>query len=304
MQNKAGQNKVCAAIVTYNRKSLLRECLAAVQMQNHKPDAIVVIDNASTDHTPDMLIREFPSIKHLRLPENTGGAGGFYEGIKWACQQGYDWIWIMDDDVVPTQSALEQLLQAAKKVGSVAFLASKVQSEFGNSMNVPRIDTRPSTSYYPDWEKFLDNGLVKITSATFVSLLFSAEVVKEIGLPIKEFFIWGDDTEYTLRATRNRNAFLVGSSIVIHKRKIEAPPNIVLEKNPNRIKLYFYFYRNNAYIMKKYYGMLRYMLFVVGGIINLLKTLITFPYPIKKAISVGRGLLSSLFFYPKINYLE
>src|SRR5690606_27933775 len=95
--------------------------------------AIYIIDNASTDGTPELLHRmgytpspqggtltletpgnqEKVKIIHIRLPENTGGAGGFHEGVKRAYNDGYDWIWLMDDDAEPLEDALEKLLPYA-----------------------------------------------------------------------------------------------------------------------------------------------------------------------------------------------
>ena len=76
--------RVCAVVVTYNRRVLLRECLLSLESQTRRPDAILVVDNCSTDATEAMLAEEFGHLSHLRLPVNGGGAGGFHEGMKWA----------------------------------------------------------------------------------------------------------------------------------------------------------------------------------------------------------------------------
>jgi GT2 family glycosyltransferase len=90
--------RVCAVVVTYNRRDLLRECLVSLQAQTHVPDTILVVNNASTDGTAQMLSAEFAQLEVLTLAENVGGAGGFHAGMKWAYEQGYDWLWLMDDD--------------------------------------------------------------------------------------------------------------------------------------------------------------------------------------------------------------
>ncbi len=130
---------VCAVVVTYNRKNLLIECLEALRKQTRPVQGIYLIDNASTDRTPNFLlekgyIKELPpenlkehwekefkiknltdgnSIKlyYVRMHENTGGAGGFHEGVKRTYEKGYDWLWLMDDDVEPEKKALEILLR-------------------------------------------------------------------------------------------------------------------------------------------------------------------------------------------------
>src|ERR1035441_9411687 len=103
---------IAAVVVTYNRKALLGECLDALLKQTHPLDAIYVIDNASTDGTKEFLnergyLRE-SKIRYVPLPDNTGGAGGFYEGLRHAFEAGFDWFWLMDDDVEPYLDGLEQ----------------------------------------------------------------------------------------------------------------------------------------------------------------------------------------------------
>ncbi|GAA6756682.1 hypothetical protein Thermus77420_21580 [Thermus thalpophilus] len=113
-------DRVCAVIVTHNRKELLRECLRAVLAQTRPVDHILVVDNASTDGTADMLREEFSQVEVLRLPENQGGAGGFHEGMKRAYELGYEWMWLMDDDALPSRTALEELLLFSEEADVVA----------------------------------------------------------------------------------------------------------------------------------------------------------------------------------------
>ncbi len=130
MKNK--KETVCAIVVTYNRKKLLIECLESLQSQTRTLECIYIIDNASTDGTPELLkengfIQQLPpqpldkpwevehkkngiSISYVRMNENTGGAGGFYEGVKRGYEKGFDWLWLMDDDVEPINTALETMV--------------------------------------------------------------------------------------------------------------------------------------------------------------------------------------------------
>src|SRR3954447_15177950 len=108
----APAERVCAVVVTYNRVELLRECLTALEAQTRPLDRILVIDNKSTDGTAEMVRSEHPGVELVELPENRGGAGGFYEGTRRAYDDGYDWLWLMDDDTIPNATALEKLLDA------------------------------------------------------------------------------------------------------------------------------------------------------------------------------------------------
>ena len=102
--------KVCAVVVTFNRVSLLCGCLNSLLLQTRRLDAILVIDNASSDGTRAIIEREFPSVEIVTMPFNAGGAGGFYEGIKRAHTAGFDWIWVMDDDIEVLADTLETML--------------------------------------------------------------------------------------------------------------------------------------------------------------------------------------------------
>jgi len=105
----------------------------------------------------------------VRKFENDGGAGGFYEGMKQAYEPGFNWIWIMDDDCIPTETALEELNKHSK-LENLGFLSSRVVGINGISMNVPSIDKRKGPNQYPVWDALLDKALVKIQEATFVSV--------------------------------------------------------------------------------------------------------------------------------------
>ena len=101
-------DKVIAIVVTYNRRSLLSQCITALQNQTRKLDKILVINNGSTDDTEQWLQQQ--DVEFI-TQENLGSAGGFYTGIKKAFNSGYSWMWMMDDDGYPKEDALEKLLE-------------------------------------------------------------------------------------------------------------------------------------------------------------------------------------------------
>lgn len=109
--------KITAVIVTYNRLGLLKTCLKSVQEQSRKPDEIIVINNGSTDNTQEWLSAQNVT---TYTKENNGGAGGFSYGIKTAYNNGTDWIWLMDDDVIPENDALQQLVNTLEDLRRAA----------------------------------------------------------------------------------------------------------------------------------------------------------------------------------------
>ena len=273
--------KTVAVVVTYNRKALLKECLDAILGQTERVEKIIVVDNCSTDNTYEFLkeksLLNNELIYYKRLDKNIGGAGGFYEGIKEAQLYNPDWVWIMDDDTIPNSSCLKELINAKDKINEkISFLASSVYGENGEFMNVPSVNLEKSESGYAGWYKYLSEGLVKIREATFVSLLINNDAIMKIGYPVKDYFIWGDDIEYTLRLNKYYgNAYMVGRSVAIHKRKINKKLSLLDEDNINRINFYYYMVRNNLINKKNYYGTKECIKYMFNFQLAIIKVLIT-----------------------------
>jgi rhamnopyranosyl-N-acetylglucosaminyl-diphospho-decaprenol beta-1,3/1,4-galactofuranosyltransferase len=205
---------VIAVVVTHNRKKLLVEALTALRAQTRPVDTVIVVDNASTDGTVSMVRERYPEVDPIELSRNTGGAGGFAAGVADALGRGADLIWLMDDDTVPEPSALAALLTARSRAAPApALVASRVVWTDGRDhpMNTPR--TRPARPDVPA-------DCAPIRSASFVSVLVDATVVRERGLPIADYFLWNDDFEFTTRLLRGRLGLLCRSSIVVHKTTI------------------------------------------------------------------------------------
>lgn len=236
--------RVTAVVVTYNRKELLKECLSALVKQNYQTLQVLIVDNASTDGTHDYIVDLIDNKKiiYLNTGENLGGAGGFNFGMKEAMRMGCDYIWLMDDDCVVHEDSLVELIKYAQTINNdFGFLSSVVRWKDDSicNMNVQR------TSIAQEVKDFTQNQ--KIELASFVSLLVKANVVEDVGLPIKDFFIWGDDWEYTSRIAKQYDCYLVANSVVTHKSVSNMGCNIVKDAS-NRIDRYFYCYRNESYL--------------------------------------------------------
>jgi GT2 family glycosyltransferase len=232
---------VCAVVVTYNRKELLRECLEAVTSQSRAPDTVLVVDNASTDGTPDMVRSEFPAAELLELPTNEGSSGGFHEGMKAAAGRGFDWLWVMDDDTIPNPDALEILLDARAGLDGAMLLASKVLWTDGtmHPMNWPG----PAMEDFPGFVDWLERGIMPIRANTFPSLLVKREAVEKYGPPRKGFFIWADDIDFTQRILRHETGYMIPRSVAVHKTKTAHKPWEGKER-------FYYAVRNGLYILR------------------------------------------------------
>lgn len=244
-QEGGGNNmkkRVISVIVTYNRKDLLKECIESLLNQTYKENQILIVDNHSTDGTKGMLddyIKK-EQIIYFDTGENKGGSYGFYIGEKLAVELGCDYVWLMDDDCIPTTDALEKLIVSAEKHKNFGYLASKVLWLDGNmcKMNIPKKNIAKHIKNY-DVEQ-------KVCLSSFVSCLIRREVIEDVGLSMKDFFIWGDDWEYTFRISKKYESFYVPSSVVVHKSKTNYGVNIAKADNAI-LQRYKYAYRNESY---------------------------------------------------------
>lgn len=216
--------RVAAVVVTHNRRALLREALEALRAQTRPLDRILVVDNASADGTAEMLAADFGDVEVLRLAENGGGAGGFAAGLERAYAGDEEWLWVMDDDTIPTPTALAELLAPLDDLGGMpepVLMASRVLWTDGSMhpMNLP----------WPRWKdrglevRAAQQGLVALRAVSFVSILVRREALGRVGLPRASFFIWGDDIEFTARLLRDEVGYLAPRSVVHHKTANATP---------------------------------------------------------------------------------
>jgi GT2 family glycosyltransferase len=248
--------RVVAVVVTWNRRDLLQESLAALDAQTRPPSRVVVVDNASTDGTAALLASSYADRDRydiVSLTANTGGAGGFTAGIERALTHDPALVWLLDDDTVPTPGAAEELVRAwtayrASSSARPALLASRVVWTDGRDhpMNTPRPKPGASRSERSAAGAI---GCVPIRSASFVSVMCDVAVVRERGLPVADYFLWNDDFEYSTRLIRGRAGLSCPDSVVVHKTKVFG----ATDADPG--ERFFYEVRNKAWMFSRSTGL-------------------------------------------------
>jgi GT2 family glycosyltransferase len=293
---------VAAIVVTYNRKDLLLENIKCLLNQSRKDCLdIIVIDNASTDDTRSALDKYIinKDITYVNTGANLGGAGGFQYGIRLAAEHEYKYVWVMDDDCMSKQNALEEFLSADKKLESnYGFLSSKVLWKDNNicSMNIQRKTVFKKV-------KDFSTTLVPVTMASFVSLFIPIHIVNEVGLPIKEFFIWTDDWEYTRRISRKYKCYLMNKSVVIHKSNTNIGANITND-SLDRLDRYDYLYRNDVYLYRRE-GMKGALYEVLRLVYHSIMVLCLAPNSkLKRLKKIWVGTFNGISFKPSVEYVE
>lgn len=243
--------KIAAVIVTYNRLSDLKHCIRAIRDQTVKPDTIIVVDNGSDDGTDEWLKGQ-KDLTVLRQ-SNSGSAGGQRTGIALTVEEGYDWVWCFDDDCRPEKHALERLLPHMKNNSTAVY----------NSVPLYDNDTFAFFAYesksYSDMIGQVNNNIYTGFQGGFfyIGCAISREIVLDVGLPIAELFIRGDEVEYHSRIAERYPVYTIPRSIVYHPREeyfyIEPVRNFTFRfpKNFTPLKLYYHV-RNNLMLSYRY----------------------------------------------------
>lgn len=246
--------KLHVVIVTYNRLEKLQKTLCCYAKQTVKPQEIIVINNHSTDDTETFL----ENWKHnadnfkktiITTERNIGGAGGFALGMQQAIEHNADWIWISDDDAYPAHNAIELTTSYCTKFSNEAScICGTVLHQGGIDIDHRRISKgiiikTPVKVSKEDYTK----EYIEIDESTFVGSCFKANVVKDVGLPLKDYFIYFDDTEFCHRIRKLGKIILVPKIEITHDTVTYSQQNNVIATWKD-----YYLVRNHVNMLKRH----------------------------------------------------
>jgi rhamnopyranosyl-N-acetylglucosaminyl-diphospho-decaprenol beta-1,3/1,4-galactofuranosyltransferase len=202
---------IAAVVVTRDRASVLRRCLAAVRAQERSVSEIFVVDNASTDRTAELIREEFPEVLYQRMDENLGFGAGLAVGMKAACERDHDLIWMLDDDSFPSPTALETCVQVfanSDEIGIVGLDGGLLR------WGVPR-HGRYAGSLGTVGEAQLRRCDFVLVDGACVP----RRVAEQVGVPRSDFFMMMEDVEYSSRIGRSgwKVAVLKDRQPMIHR---------------------------------------------------------------------------------------
>jgi len=266
------------AVVTYNRSALLTRLLESIAVMDPQPGHVVIVDNASSDDTGDVVesFREriAAEIVYRRLETNTGGSGGFSEGVRVAYELGSTWIWLMDDDVEVVPDGLDRMGRWAPRFRSIQgrrydYDGSEFywQYRIAEPLGIP-IPFAPSG--------FDESGYKEMNSGCFEGMFIHRDIVERIGLPDPRFFIYWDDQVYGWLASRQTTSVIVDEFVLRRTREIKQWDMGIRHMNASSDAYRYYIMRNRAYI-KRYYRALEVyspVLFGAGTALTFAKELI------------------------------
>ncbi len=257
--------RVLAVVVTFNRLDLLRRLVDRLSTIDSL-DGVLVVDNASTDGTGEWLSAlDAPSVRHRTLERNTGGAGGFHEGLKWAHEEGADLTWLMDDDGLPAPDCLDTLLNET----GLDFWGPVVVDQDAPERLVFPIRLPGTTRVVHDLADVRSasvHGRLEDIVIPFNGVLVTRDLVERIGYPRADYFIWGDDHEYRLRAEAAGARIATIVDAVVHHPSVGSLGTPMMfgrttyNHTPSDLKHYC-MARNNTLNLRAYRGWLHVVLF-------------------------------------------
>lgn len=285
------------AIVTYNRSALLSKLLASIAKMDPHPGHVVVIDNASADDTADVVESfrdQIPAtIVYRRLETNTGGSGGFSEGMRVAYELGSTWMWLMDDDVEVLPDGLARMGAWAPRFKSIQgrrydYDGSEFYWQYRLSipLGIP-IPFAPAG--------FDEAHYREMNSGCFEGMFIHRDIVQKIGLPDPRFFIYWDDSVYGWLASRHTTAVIVDEFVLRRTREIRQWDMGVRHLNASSNAYRYYIMRNRGH-MKHYFqthGAHRPVRFAVGTFLTFAKELIRLVFverTVRGTSNLWRGL--------------
>lgn len=286
---------VYIVVVTYNRKILLELCLNKTVIQSYNFKKILIVNNDSTDGTEEYIkstgLLKNERIKWINLAQNMGGAGGFSVGMKYAFDDGADFVWMMDDDAMPHTTALEELMKYATSNHIYSSLAINGQN---SSWTTYLIDEKKSVNCINEIP-----NISEVKSLPFLGFLTSKEIYKQIGLPDSKYFILVDDTEYCMRAQKlGFKTFICGRSYIDHPKALYQEYKF-FGKRINYVSLppwkRYYDTRNRIFLAKKYFGFRLYYQTLPSLIIRCLISLANQPNKFQQMKAYFWGVYDGIF---------
>jgi GT2 family glycosyltransferase len=245
--------KVLAYVHTFNSADVIDATVEALCRQTYPIPEILLVDNLSTDGTPD---RTFPDkVTIIRNNKNLGASGSVAAGMEYALAHDYDWIYIVDADSAPEPQAIERLVQcylnlspelqaSTWQLGSLAKDATTGFLHHGyvfTPRGIKGLNPPPPPSQY--------RCDAHIWSGSFYRL----DAVRNIGLPDPNYFMdWGDTIYGYEGMVRGYISMVDQSSVVMHHmgalETLRFPFGIRLVKlfdlSPMRS---YYYWRNSIY---------------------------------------------------------
>lgn len=234
---------VSIIILNWNRKDDTIACLQSIEKVSYPDFEVILVDNASSDGTIEAVKQKFPLVKVISNPENLRFAGGNNVGINYALENEADYILLLNNDTVVDPDFVSELMRAAESDGGIGMVGPKIYY-YDDPKRIWFAGGK--VEFWKGWISHigireLDRGQYDATRhvdyLTGCCLLVKREVIERVGKLDESYFIYGEDADWCIRASRAGFKLLyVPSSIIWHKVSSSSGGNLSWFKNWNKLK--------------------------------------------------------------------
>jgi GT2 family glycosyltransferase len=242
--------EICAVVLSFNRVELLKKCVDAVLNQRNIDSDVLIIDNGEQKEVAEIYGNNaIDGVLYYRPNSNCGCAGGFNLGIRKAIEIGYRYIWTLDDDSIPCEDALYELMESGKKIGDNWGILSSVAFCNDGKLCKANIQKKGVFTFLKGSDYKFNS--IEVMMVSWASMLIRSEVVYDVGLPISDYFVYSDDYEFSARISNKYSVYVIPRSRVVHEISINKKANIVFAEG-ERLERFKYLYRNDVHFYKRF----------------------------------------------------
>ncbi len=215
--------RVTVVVLSWNGRDDTLQCLSSLAGVEYAPLEVIVVDNGSSDGSPEAVEEEFPEAIVVRMGRNAGFSGGVNAGIEAAIARGADAVLLLNNDMVVEPGFLEPLVAALTPgVGAacsqILFAESPDRVWYAGATFRPRRGHHGRNIGFGEAPRPASVPPYPVDCACGGAMLMSREALAEIGLFDEELFAYREDLDWSLRAARaGRLVVVVSASIVRHR---------------------------------------------------------------------------------------
>ncbi len=195
---------VYVVVLTWNQRETTLECLESLTQMVYPRFRIVVVDNGSTDGTTEAIQSRFPGVEVIINERNLGYPGGCNVGLRYALSQGAEYIFAINNDVSVDPLILNELVcEAAPDVGILApkiYFASDPQKIWSVGGCRDRLTFEMKCRGDGERDQGQWSEVIERDYLIGCAHLFSAPVLRDIGLLDAGYFLYYDDLDICIRA--------------------------------------------------------------------------------------------------------
>jgi len=223
---KTKNPKVGVIILNWNGKEILEKCLDSLKKTDYDNMHVLVVDNASTDGSVEMVKKNYPWVEVLELDKNYGFAKGNNEGVRYFMKKYRDmeYFFILNNDTEVERDCIRKLISVAEKSDKrYGMFQPKILKTWDHSI----IDT---TGHVFKFGRIIDRGIMEkdrgqydndkeIIGCCAAAGLYKRKMLEDIGLYDESYWMYYEDAELSWRAYKKGwKALYVPEAIVYHMR--------------------------------------------------------------------------------------